>query len=442
VLANEPHSTAYCDVAEWNTTAKKNIEKTGFVPVTKRRRKKKRSFSPMLRRPPSDYRALRVCYIAIDSPYRCSSWSGIPFHTLKELHSRFDDLHVIDTPIMDRLLRRTSAVTKYGMLPNRSRLVTSIFQILINRSIARIAPDVVISVGAAHKISEITSDVPLVHVTDALYPTIIQYYDKYKRLSKSSVRLGLRLQEAVVKKTSAIVLASEWAANSASEFYPEARQRISIVPLGANLHPKSWVGPSNDLSGPIRLLFVGYDWERKGGGIVLETFNLLQTRWPDAELHIVGCTPEKAAALQGVFLHGLLKTDHEHERRVLEQLFQRSSFFFMPSKQEAYGIAYCEACSFGLPPVASETGGVPTIIKDGVNGILLNNSNSPADYASRIEECWSRAEMYRAMQLAARRAFELRLNWNAWGEDIEATLMRVVGADTFKPEGLTSARDS
>lgn len=439
VLANEPHRTAYCDVAEWNTTAKKNIEKTGFVPIA-RKRKKKRNNSPVLSSS-FDNKTLRVGYIAIDSPYRCSSWSGIPFHTLKELHNRFDDIHVIDTPLLDRLLRHTSGAAKYGVLPSRSRIVSFIFQKIIDRKIARIDPDVLISVGAAHKISRISSDAPLVHVTDALYPTIIAYYDKYKNLSAATKRLGFQLQKEVVQRSSAIILASEWAALSASECYPEACPRISIVPLGANLHPKSWEGPSNDLTGPPRLLFVGYDWERKGGDLALEAFKLIQARWPDAELHIVGCTPQKAAALQSVFLHGVLRIDREHERGLLEQLFHRSSFLFMPSKQEAYGIAYCEACSFGLPPVASRTGGVPMIIKDGVNGILLDESSCPADYASRIEECWSRPEMYREMQLAARRAYELRLNWNAWGEDVEAVLRHVGGARYIKTEESTSVRD-
>lgn len=52
-------------------------------------------------------------------------------------------------------------------------------------------------------------------------------------------------------------------------------------------------------------------------------------------------------------------------------LFFTSDIYIQPSYWEALGIAILEAMSYGLPVVASNTGGIPEIVKDGQNGLLV-----------------------------------------------------------------------
>ena len=161
---------------------------------------------------------------------------------------------------------------------------------------------------------------------------------------------------------------------------------------------------------------------------IRDSFKGLRERFGDAELHIAGCSPPQAQGVEGVIVHGRLdKSDPEQAAR-LEALFRDSSFFIMPSRQEAYGLAYCEACAFGLPPIGADTGGVGTIVRDGENGLLLPLDADPGDYVRAIGTMWSDAAAYRDLQIGARESFEARLNWRAWGDQIEQELLRLIGA--------------
>jgi hypothetical protein len=107
-----------------------------------------------------------------------SSWSGIPAYTLREIQRRFPDTHVIDTPMVDRLADQLAKLERYDIVLRRSFLVTRYYRGVINAALDRIKPDAIIGVSAAHKLSYIDRKWPLVYDTDALFMTVMNYYDK------------------------------------------------------------------------------------------------------------------------------------------------------------------------------------------------------------------------------------------------------------------------
>ena len=87
----------------------------------------------------------------------------------------------------------------------------------------------------------------------------------------------------------------------------------------------------------------------------------------------------------------------------LEQHFATADFFVLPTRFEAYGIVFCEAAAYGVPSLGSRTGGVPTIIDEGVTGYTFDlNANGQA-YAQRIMELVREPEHWQAMRTAARK---------------------------------------
>ena len=367
---------------------------------------------------------MRLALVSLATPYSRASWSGIPYSIHQELLGRGHDISVIDTPWTDYFLNTCFAISNRKYFTARSMTSLKYFGDILRRKLDRIAPDYVVSINAPHKIARAARDWPTVYVTDALFGSVAGMYPRYSRLTKQSLRTSNAVEELVLSECKAALVASEWARENAFRLYGDAASNVHTVPMGANVVAPPSSPYERRTSEPLILLFVGYDWERKGGEKVLATFELIRREAPDAELHIVGCRPGVSAASRGIVIHGRMMKDNPQHQQLLNQLYSQSTFFFMPSQQETYGIVYCEACAFWLPPVAANVGGVGTIIKHSENGILLDPGASPRDYASNILNVWRDKACYETMCRSARSAFDTTLSWKSWGDRFDEILLQ------------------
>jgi N-acetyl-alpha-D-glucosaminyl L-malate synthase BshA len=128
----------------------------------------------------------------------------------------------------------------------------------------------------------------------------------------------------------------------------------------------------------------------------------------DAELMMVGDGPLRGPAEDLAYDLGLRdhvsflgKQDH------VERLFPTAHVLLMPSELEAFGLAALEGMACGTPPVATRCGGVPELIKDGVNGFLEPVGDIPAQ-ARRVIELLTDDRLYERMSAAAREDAEWR----------------------------------
>lgn len=129
-----------------------------------------------------------------------------------------------------------------------------------------------------------------------------------------------------------------------------------------------------------RLLFVGRDFTRKGGELVVEAFKILKkTKFSDLELYIAGPEKIEAELDEGIFFLGNLSTEK------LSYYFRLCDIFCMPSKFEAYGLVFIEALSYGLPCIGVNKFEMVNFIKDGYNGYLINDMNSYKELSDKIE---------------------------------------------------------
>lgn len=365
--------------------------------------------------------ALRIAFVALASPHDPSAWSGTPWYTLREMTRRFNDVHVIDTPALDRVIERLASLQRLGLSVRQRHVVARLYRRIVEKQLEELQPDVVLSIGASHKLIRIDPKWPIVHVSDGLFTTMVSYYRKYGRYRRGVLLAGHDDAQAFLDRTQMTLFASDWAYASALQHQKMDPHHARVIPFGANLDADPGYVPVRT-DGPLTLLFVGYDWQRKGGDIVLATWRLLRRRYPDAHLHIVGCNPAIARGLDGVTIHGRLRKSDPAEFARLKDLYRQASLFFMPSREEAFGMVLCEAAAFGVPSVSTITGGIPTAVIDGETGILLPLTATPADYAARIAAVWDDPDRLLVWSAAARRRFEERLSWSAWGEGVQAVL--------------------
>ena len=268
--------------------------------------------------------------------------------------------------------------------------------------------------------------IPLASWDDATNAAMEAYYPDFQHLApvsrKHSALLGQRAADAVTLA----IYTSEWAADSAHSAYGMDRKRIAIVPFGANLEApperavvEQWI--SARAVDRCHLLWIGVDWERKGGPLTLEITRELRDLGVDADLTIAGCTPP-ATLPEWARSEGFISKRAPGGEARLAALFARSHFFLMPSRAEAYGLVYAEAAACGVPSVAIRTGGVPAIIVDGATGILEDAPGSPAAFAARIAAHLRNRTRYVDMALAAFARSNDRLNWRVSGKRVVSLL--------------------
>jgi len=187
-------------------------------------------------------------------------------------------------------------------------------------------------------------DMTVVQAARAGYPGI-------KLLSRRELRERIELQRLAFERARACCVVTRWAGDSIVEDYGIAPEKIRVVGGGRNHDPRPAV---RDWSTP-RFLFVGKDWERKNGPLVLRAFGRLRQAIPEATLDVVGRHP--AIEQDGVTTHGWLSLDDAADRRTLDSLFERATCFVMPSKHEPSGIVFSEANAAGIPSIGSTEGG-------------------------------------------------------------------------------------
>ncbi len=107
--------------------------------------------------------------------------------------------------------------------------------------------------------------------------------------------------EKALKKASAVVSSSKWAAQSVVKDYNISPNKVHTVPFGANIErtPPEEIVERRKKSDCCRLLFIGANWQRKGGEIAFETLLKLEELGIRAELVICGSIPPTTVAHKG-----------------------------------------------------------------------------------------------------------------------------------------------
>lgn len=158
------------------------------------------------------------------------------------------------------------------------------------------------------------------------------------------------------------------------EKYGCSPEQVAIVYAGSNagIDPDKQVNPEKYHSKNI--LFVGVDWERKGGPELVAAFQKVLQVHPDAHLYIVGCSPR--ISMPNCHIIGRVPLAE------VRSYYDRSAVFCLPTRREPFGIVFIEAFSNRLPIVATDLGAIPDFVIHGESGYRvdpINNSNQLAN---------------------------------------------------------------
>ena len=186
--------------------------------------------------------------------------------------------------------------------------------------------------------------------------------------------LKWRANATCLQRAAAVVAWSRWAADSLVDDYGVDPDRVEIIQPG--VVGSLWRRPRQREArlGPLRILFVGGDFVRKGGPLLLAAFDrLLQdpdliASCGDIELHIVTGAGAEVAPQPGVVIHREL----EPNSGALVDLFHSSDIFALPTQGDCLPFVLAEAAMAGLPMVATDVGAISEIVVEGETGHLVD----------------------------------------------------------------------
>lgn len=210
--------------------------------------------------------------------------------------------------------------------------------------------------------------------TPLQYDSLGTHYD-HRRSSQWLEEQKWRLHRNCFHRAQKLVTWSAWAKNGLIDGYQVSADKISVIPPGVFVRAWQRSTPRGVNNGSVKVLFVGGDFERKGGQMLLEAFRHLRAEPRYAkriELHLV--TKAVVATEPQVFVYN----DMLPNSAALKALFHDCDIFCLPTAGDCLPMVLSEAGAAGLPLVATAVGAIAEIVQPEFSGFLIPANNQAA----------------------------------------------------------------
>lgn len=367
---------------------------------------------------------MKIAYVSSYDARNIRSWSGTPYHMSKFLDSEATPVEYI-CPLQVDILSKLNLISKkvfYKYVRHQHYLgdwnipTLKNYAKQISDKLSSSKPDIVLS-PVTYTLAYLECQQPMAFWADATFAGLVNYYPWHSNLSEESIKLGNLLEQRVLDKCKVAIYSSEWAANTAKKNYKVNPDKIKVVPYGGNFECnntlediKSMVSSKSQKS--CKLLFLGVNWERKGGDIAFAVAKALNEAGLKTELTIVGCQPVLEQPYPDfVKPLGFISKSTESGKKQIEQLLSESHFLILPSRADCTPIVLSEANSFGVPCLTSVAGGISTIIKNDLNGKTFKEQ-FVTECCNYVLSLFSNYSQYQNLALSSFEEYQNRLNWS------------------------------
>lgn len=364
---------------------------------------------------------LTIAYVAVDDPQDRRSWSGSNHFLLRALERRVQQVRTIGPLRPQPVLFLCRALNQVSLLFGKrfnyrdSFLLARAYAPIIEARLRGV--DLIVAPAGLATTALLDTRIPIVYINDRCLAGALGYHRILRDLAPFSRREGLALERRTLENATLTVYSSEWASAGAKQQYPDLAEKIRMIPFGANLEEAPAPPDARTFPQPtLKLLMLGVNWEDKGGPIAYQALQELKRQGTAAQLVVCGCTPPAEFDDPDLIREGFLNKNEAADLAKLVDHLRTADFLIVPTRFEAYGIVFCEAAAYGLPVLATRTGGVPTIVQDGRTGFLFSLTDHGNAYAERILELVREPERWQAMRKAARERYESVLHWDAFVE--------------------------
>lgn len=245
------------------------------------------------------------------------------------------------------------------------------------------------------------------------------------------------LDRLVFRAAAAITATSRWAADDLVQAQPMLADRVHVMPYPVPLEgfDGGWTAEraAQSAEEPVRVLFVGGDWMRKGGPALLQA-------WRDggfaerARLDVVSDSPLVTRLDAGAL------AVHRGVRAYTPEWFARwrdADVFVLPTRSEAFGMVFQEAAAAGLPAVGTRIAAIPEIVQHGATGLLVP-PDDPRALVQALDRLIGDAPLRARMGAAARARIGQVASFDGYAARLSGILHAAAGR---RPQPPSPAED-
>jgi glycosyltransferase involved in cell wall biosynthesis len=240
------------------------------------------------------------------------------------------------------------------------------------------------------------------------YAAALKPFGHYRRHYVDGVQRWLyyrmvhQLEGAAIQRLRAVIANSDYTLHAIREAYHLDPSRLhrcfKCIDLKEFAYP-----PRTDL-GNRSVLFAGGNFQRKGLPTLIRAAPTVLHCFPDTRFRVVGADPN-LEAMRALCREYGVETAFEFVGQLpneeLRRLYRQAGVFVLPSLVEAFGVAMLEAMASETPVVAARVGGIPELVVDGENGVLVEPDN-PGQLAAALVRVLGQKELALSLARAGR----------------------------------------
>jgi glycosyltransferase involved in cell wall biosynthesis len=333
-----------------------------------------------------------------------TSWSGTCNAIYQQL-TKNNEVKICYSPFAHSAQKR---LAKYSYLYNKitgkrlnvyfSRSIAKVYATKLANDVEIFTPDLILCLGSGTEIYAYTPYTKTVLVADASFNLLQDEYPNYTNLNKSAILESQEVEAASLAKFHTIFTTSSWAMDGFKSVYP--RLNYKLINLGSNLAEGGYeknLFPSKKED--IKLLTIGTDYKRKGIAKAQELADNMLCQLIQIGTYI---TIDKTKI---------------KDVNLLTSFYKNAHFFVLFPKADCTPIVINEANSFGLPVIAYPVGGIPTMIKHGTNGYIVNDL---IEAKAQIEYAIANPNIYKALRKSTFQYYNDNLSWDIFEQKLLA----------------------
>lgn len=309
-----------------------------------------------------------------------NTWSGTPWGILSSLKNicgkdNVQDKEIAEGKIVKLIIKVISHIIKIFGINECEVIEHRLDDRKMDRQLAKgdDTPSIMFSEYMSENLSNsylyIDCSVDFVYRCQKHEKSFVKYMPLGKTSKKSLINVRKDRAEKFYNNCKGILTMSRWLQGDLIKNTGVDKKKVHCVGGGCNIDYTKVDDVDKESN---KILFVGKDFERKGGQLVVRAYEIINKKYPGKyKLYIAGPAemPTEIKGVSGIEFLGCISTEE------LVKYYNLCDIFVMPSYFEAYGIVFAEALIYGLPCIGRNAFAMKEFIKDGKNGYLINEDN-------------------------------------------------------------------